>query len=57
MYLLIARSCAGFSTQVFSEFCNNATRKLAPWLSHAQDLAFLEPLMIDLLLPNELSGG
>ncbi len=41
---LLASPHIGFSTQVFSEFYDNATRKLQPRLTHHQALAILEPL-------------
>jgi predicted nucleic acid-binding protein len=41
---LLASAGVGFSTQVFSEFYDNATRKRAPRLTHAEALAILEPL-------------
>lgn len=36
----------GFSTQVFSEFYVNATRKLSPRLSPSEAMAILEPLRV-----------
>jgi predicted nucleic acid-binding protein len=41
---LLAAPGIGFSTQVFSEFYDNATRKREPRLTHAQAVAILEPL-------------
>ncbi len=35
---------AGFSTQVFAEFYDNAIRKQKPRLTHSQALAILDPL-------------
>jgi predicted nucleic acid-binding protein len=42
--VLLASPGIGFSTQVFSEFYDNATRKRAPRLTHAQAVAILDPL-------------
>ena len=41
---LLAAPGIGFSTQVFSEFYDNATRKREPRLTPAQAVAILEPL-------------
>lgn len=41
---LLALPGIGFSTQVFSEFYVNATRKRAPRLTHVEVMAILEPL-------------
>jgi predicted nucleic acid-binding protein len=43
---LLASPGVGFSTQVFSEFYDNATRKHEPRLTHAQAVAILEPLRL-----------
>jgi predicted nucleic acid-binding protein len=43
---LLASPEVGFSTQVFSEFYDNATRKQAPRLTHAEAMAILEPLRL-----------
>ncbi len=41
---LLASPGIGFSTQVFSEFYDNATRKMQPRLTPAQAMAIIEPL-------------
>lgn len=43
---LMASPGIGFSTQVFSEFYDNATRKLEPRLTHEQAVAILNPLRL-----------
>lgn len=41
---IISEKNVGFSTQVFGEFYENATRKLKPRLTHNQAVAIIEPL-------------
>jgi predicted nucleic acid-binding protein len=43
---LLASPGVGFSTQVFSEFYDNAVRKQRPRLTHAEAVAILDPLRL-----------
>ena len=52
---LLATAGIGFSTQVFSEFYVNATRKLVPRLAHDEAVAILDPLRILPVQPVTLS--